>query len=251
MVLVKIGENPEIKINPLKKYHDESWHTPEGKAVREVIFGMNDGVVTTIGFIAGVTGTLANTLYILLAGIAGMVAGAISMAFGAYLSTKSQKEFFEKEIAREKREIREMPEQEKEEIREIYTDLGFKEDEVEMIVKRVTSDEKLWIRFMLREELGIFEEQIDSPFKIASIMGISFLIGAFPPLLPYFFIDNKWNAFFLALGISVVLMFGIGVGKTYVTGTNWYKSGFEILTVGSLAVAIGYIIGLFISHLIK
>ncbi len=120
-----------------------------------------------------------------------------------------------------------------------------------MIVKRVTSDEKLWIRFMVREELGIFEEQIDSPFKIASIMGISFLIGAFPPLLPYFFIDNKWNAFFLALGISVLLMFGIGVGKTYVTGTSWYKSGFEILTVGSLAVAIGYIIGLFISHLIK
>ncbi len=248
---MKIDENTEKKINPLKKYHDENWHTPEGKAVREVIFGMNDGMVTTIGFIAGVTGTLANTLYILLAGIAGVVAGASSMAFGAYLSTKSQKEFFEKEIEREKREIREMPEQEKEEIREIYTDLGFQEDEVEMIVKRVTSDEKLWIRFMLREELGIFEEQIDSPFKIASIMGISFLIGAFPPLLPFFFLDNEWDAFYLALGISVFLMFGIGAGKTYVTGTNWYKSGFEILAVGSLAVAIGYIIGLFISHLIK
>lgn len=239
------------KINPLKKYHDESWHTPEGKAVREIVFGMNDGMVTTIGFIAGVTGTLRNTKFVLLAGIAGLVAGAISMFFGAYLSTKSQKEFFEKEIEREKREIKEMPEKEKEEIREIYTEMGFKEDEVEMIVNRVTSDEKLWIKFMLREELGIVEEQIDPPLKIACIMGISFLLGAFPPLIPYFFIKDVWEAFYAAMIISAIVLFGIGVGKTYVTGTKWYKSGFEILTIGSSAVAIGYFIGLLLSRVIE
>lgn len=241
----------EEKVHPLKKYHDESWHTPEGRAIREIVFGMNDGMVTTIGFIAGVTGTLANTLYILLAAIAGLVAGAISMFFGAYLSTKSQKEFFEKEIEREKREIKEMPDKEREEIREIYTEMGFKENEVEMIVNRVTSDEKLWIRFMLREELGIIEEQIDPPLKTASIMGISFLVGAFPPLIPYFFINEVWKAFYLALGISVVVLFGIGVGKTYVTGTKWYKSGLEILTIGSFAVVIGYLIGLLVSQFIE
>ena len=142
----------------LKKFHDEDWHTPKGRIIREVVFGINDGLVTAIGFIAGVTVSMADVKMVLLSGLAEMVAGAISMFFGAYLSTKSQREFFDNEIKRETREIDEMPEKETEEIREIYSNLGFKEDEVEMIVKRVTSDKKLWVRFMMREELGIMEE---------------------------------------------------------------------------------------------
>ncbi len=241
----------DVKIHPLKKYHDENWHTPQGRVIREIIFGMNDGMVTTIGFVAGVTGSLANTFYILLSGIAGLVAGAISMFFGAYLSAKSQNEFFEKEIKREKREIKETPEREREEIRDIYAEMGFNENEVRMIVNRITSDEKLWIKVMLREELGIIEEYLDPPFKLASIMGISFVIGAFPPLIPYFFIDDIWNAFFLASGLSAVVLFGIGVAKTYVTDTKWYKSGFEILIIGSSATVIGYFIGSLVSYIIN
>src|SRR3989338_1098137 len=96
----------------LKKFHDEDWHTPKGRIIREVVFGINDGLVTAIGFIAGVTVSMADVKMVLLSGLAEMVAGAISMFFGAYLSTKSQREFFDNEIKRETREIDEMPEKE-------------------------------------------------------------------------------------------------------------------------------------------
>ena len=231
----------------LKKFHDEDWHTPKGRIIREVVFGINDGLVTAIGFIAGVTVSMADVKMVLLSGLAEMVAGAISMFFGAYLSTKSQREFFDNEIKRETREIDEMPEKETEEIREIYSNLGFKEDEVEMIVKRVTSDKKLWVRFMMREELGIMEETFDDPLRVGSIMGISFAIGSLPPLIPYMLMDNPFTALKVAVVTSLLFLFGVGIGKTTVTKGNWLKSGIEVAIIGSIASGVGFIIGKIVS----
>lgn len=231
----------------LKKYHDEDWHTPKGRIIREVIFGVNDGLVTAIGFVAGVTVSMADIRSVLLAGLAEMVAGAISMFFGAYLSTKSQREFFDNEIKRETREIEEMPEKEKEEIREIYTDMGFKADEVEMIVNRVTSDKKLWVRFMMREELGIFEETFDDPLRVGAIMGISFAIGSLPPLIPYMVMDNPMTALKVAIVTSLIFLFGVGIGKTTVTKGNWVKSGIEVAIIGTIASGVGFVIGKIVS----
>ena len=231
----------------LKKFHDEDWHTPKGRIIREVVFGINDGLVTAIGFIAGVTVSMADVKMVLLSGLAEMVAGAISMFFGAYLSTKSQREFFDNEIKRETREIDEMPEKETEEIREIYSNLGFKEDEVEMIVKRVTSDKKLWVRFMMREELGIMEETFDDPLKVGAIMGISFAIGSLPPLIPYMLMDNPFTALKVAVVTSLLFLFGVGIGKTTVTKGNWLKSGIEVAIIGSIASGVGFIIGKIVS----
>src|SRR3989338_4437697 len=225
----------------LKKFHDEDWHTPKGRIIREVVFGINDGLVTAIGFIAGVTVSMADVKMVLLSGLAEMVAGAISMFFGAYLSTKSQREFFDNEIKRETREIDEIPEKETEEIREIYSNLGFKEDEVEMIVKRVTSDKKLCVRFM------IMEETFDDPLRVGSIMGISFAIGSLPPLIPYMLMDNPFTALKVAVVTSLLFLFGVGIGKTTVTKGNWLKSGIEVAIIGSIASVVGFIIGKIVS----
>src|SRR3989338_2200012 len=100
------GEAPD---NLLKKYHNEDWHTPKGRQIREVVFGMNDGLVSTVGFVAGVTGSINESRVVFLTGMAAITAGAVSMFLGAYLASKSQREFFEKDIAREKREIIESP----------------------------------------------------------------------------------------------------------------------------------------------
>src|SRR3990170_4223885 len=221
----------------LKKFHDEDWHTPKGRIIREVVFGINDGLVTAIGFIAGVTVSMADVKMVLLSGLAEMVAGAISMFFGAYLSTKSQREFFDNEIKRE--------------IREIYSNLGFKEDEVEMIVKRVTSDKKLWVRFMMREELGIMEETFDDPLKVGAIMGISFAIGSLPPLIPYMLMDNPFTALKVAVVTSLLFLFGVGIGKTTVTKGNWLKSGIEVAIIGSIASVVGFIIGKIVSLVVE
>jgi predicted membrane protein (TIGR00267 family) len=237
-------------VNLLQPNHDEAWHTPSGRFIREVLFGMNDGLVSTIGFVAGVTAAVMQSRIVLLTGLAEVVAGALSMAIGAYLATKAQREFFEHEIRRERREIEEVPEREAQEIREIFTHLGFLPDEVEMIVRRVTSDKELWVRFMLREELGILEETFDDPKKVGVIMGGSFAVGGAVPILPYFFLDDVHAGLWAAVALSLLFLFGIGVGKSRLTKIHWLRSGLEILALGSLAAGLGYLIGMGIGLLV-
>jgi vacuolar iron transporter family protein len=227
----------------LGHHHVEDWHTPKGRAIREVVFGMNDGLVTTIGFLAGVTSSIAQSRYILLAGMAEIVAGAVSMALGAYLATKSQREFFHSEIEREKWEIEKMPEKEAQEIREIYGDMGFTRPEQEMIVNRVTSDKDILLRFMKREELGLFDEHLDDPPHVALTMGVSFAAGALPPILPYFFIPEPRTAIWAAIAVSVAFLFFIGAAKTRLTKTNAVRSGLETTILGVAACAAGYLLG--------
>src|SRR3990170_740219 len=231
------------KANLLKKFHDEDWHTPKGRQIREVVFGMNDGLVSTVGFVAGVTGSINNSRIVFLTGMAAITAGAVSMFLGAYLASKSQREFFEKEIAREKREIVESPEKEREEIREIFTDHGFTEEEVEMIVHRVTADKDRWIKFMIRDELGIVDEDFDSSLKVGLVMGVSFIIGGLPLIFPYVFIDNSLSALKLSIAIALAILLVLGIGKTMLTKTHWLKSSAETVLLGSLAAGIGYVFG--------
>jgi len=227
----------------LTSLHSEDWHTPKGRFIREVMFGTNDGLVSTIGFVAGATGALMQTRLVLLAGVASVVAGALAMGIGAYLASKSQRDFFESEKARERREIEEVPEIERNEIREIFTKLGFQKDEVEVIVRRVTSDKELWVRFMMREELGILEESFDNPVTVGVLMAGAYVMGGVTPLLPYVLMENVLMALNVAVAVSLVALFIIGVGKTVLTKQPWLRSGMEVMLLGSLAAGIGFVIG--------
>jgi len=231
-------------------FHDETWHTPKGRAIREVVFGMNDGLITTLCFLTGISSTIAHEGVIILAGLAEMVAGALSMALGAYLSTKAQREFFEKEIARERREIEEVPEHEREEVEEIYRSRGFTEEEIAIVTRRITADKEHWLRFMLREELGLIEETFDNPVESGAIMGVSFIIGSLPPFLPYLFLPAG-EALPLTIILSILTLFGLGVGKTRVTKSSWLRSGLEVVILGVVAAAIGYGLGEVASSLLR
>src|SRR5437899_7357349 len=181
------------------------------------MFGMNDGLVSTIGFVAGATGALMQTRVVLLAGIASVVAGALAMGIGAFLASKSQRDFFESEKERERREIEEVPELERKEIRDIFTKLGFLKDEVEMIVNRVTSDKALWVRFMMREELGILEESFDNPVTVGFLMAGAYVVGGIGPLLPYLVMEDVLMARKVAVAVSLAALFIIAVGKPVLT----------------------------------
>jgi VIT1/CCC1 family predicted Fe2+/Mn2+ transporter len=185
----------------------------------------------------------------LLAGIASVVAGALSMGIGAYLASKSQRDFFESEKERERREIEEVPELERKEIREIFTKLGFLKDEVEMIVNRVTSDKALWVRFMMREELGILEESFDNPMTVGLLMSGAFVAGGIPPLLPYLAIEDVLLALKVAVAVSLVFLYAIGVGTTVLTKQPWLRSGMEVMLLGSLAAGVGFGIGKLVAML--
>lgn len=224
-------------------YLEEYWHSPGGRAIREVVFGFNDGLVSTVGFVVGVASTLAHTHLVLFTGLAEVTAGAFSMCFGAYLSTKNQREFFEREIERERSEIDQMPEREKDEVRRIYAAKGFEGAELEMVVKRITSDRNVWLKCMMEEELGLIYESMDSPFKVGLITGLSFVLGGLVPLIPFLGGGDAPRALGYSIVISSVGLFIMGILKTFLTKRHWLKSGLESLAVGLLATGVGLLFG--------
>lgn len=230
-------------MDPLKRFHNEDWHTPEGRLIREFVFGINDGLVTTIGFVAGVTGALVNTKIVLLSGTAEIVAGTLSMFFGAYLATKSQNEFYQKEIKRETREIKENPDKEIEEIYEIYQDKGFTKDEIDPIVKKLMSNKKILLDFMVQDELGISKDYYENPLKIALYTGLSFLAGGIPPLFPFFFIKNALISIAISIILSLAVLAVTGIAKAKVTKTGFIKSAIEMILIGGFAATVGFICG--------
>ena len=230
----------ELGTRPL--YLDEAWHSPKGRAIREVIYGATDGLVTSFGFVIGVYGALHDSRIILITGIAGASAGALSMGFSAYISSKSQSEFFLAEIERERKEMKEMPEKEKEEIRKIYRAKGFRGEELEMVVRRITSNPAVWLRCMMEEELGLLVESFDNPWMVGGVTAVSYGMSAFLPILPYAATAPR-AAFFWSVLVSVAALFALGVGKTYWTRLSHWRSGLEITGIGLVAALVGYAIG--------
>ena len=220
----------------------ERWHKKVN--VREIVFGFNDGSISTLALLAGVTGGALERRQILIAGFSGVVAGAISMAIGAYISTKSEIEHQRSEIKREEKEIREIPEVEREEIRQIYLKKAkFTEDELDMIVNRITSDKKTWLDSMMKEELGLFEERFESPVKVGFIMLVAFIAGGIVPILPFLLLTIPQTSLLASSVVTFMSLFLIGVWKTTFTNKHWLRSGLEMVLVGVLASTIPYLIG--------
>lgn len=221
---------------------EKGWHSPKGKAIREVVFGVHDGIITSVGFLSGISGANASRSFILLAGFASAFAQLLSMGFGAYLSTKSEQEFYQLEIERERYEIEHIPEEEEKELKVIYRRKGFREDEVEMIVKHLISDKELWLKTMVEEELGLIVERFDNPVKVGGTIGLSTFVGALLPLLPYLFLEPLQALPFSVL-VAAFTLFATGAGKTIITHKNWLQSGLEMGGIGLLVAGASYLLG--------
>jgi predicted membrane protein (TIGR00267 family) len=220
----------------------EYWHKKTN--VREIVFGFNDGSVSTLALLAGVTGGALSHGNIIIAGLSGVIAGAISMGIGAYISSKSEIEHHQSEIKKEKQEIDEVPEIEKEEIRQIYQKkAAFTDRDIGMIVKRITSDKKIWLDTMMKEELGLFEERFQRPVKVGLIMLVAFLAGGIIPVIPFMLINQSMTSLTASIALTFISLFTIGVWKTTLTGRNWLVSGVEMVGIGILATVVPYIIG--------
>ena len=204
-------ENDEIVSLAKKNLEEgERWHKKVN--VREIVFGFNDGSISTLALLAGVTGGALAHGQILVAGFSGVIAGAISMAIGAYISSKSEIEHQQSEIEREKQEIEEIPEVEREEMRQIYMKKAdFTEEELNLILNRITSDKKVWLDSMMKEELGLFEERFESPVKVGLIMLVAFIMGGLVPILPFVLLPASQTGLIVASIVTFVSLFIIGV----------------------------------------
>lgn len=226
----------------------ESFHLEGGELIRQVTFGLNDGVVSIFALLAGLVGAGQSSDTILITLIAASVAGALSMAAGEYVSNKSEAEFYSHEIEQERLEIELCPHIEKEELRLLYRRKGFEGELLEEIVEKITADKELWVREMVTDELGIVDVEQDGGFKTSLVILLAFLGGAAFPTIPYLLagpLDLEAKAtFIVATCVTVVGLFGAGAMKKFVTGVNWVKSGSEMLLVGFFAYFISYLIGL-------
>ncbi len=213
--------------------------------IRDFILGFQDGLVNILGLVLGVASSVQSIKIVLISGLAATFAESISMAAVAYTSTKAAKEFYESQLEREKREIKEIPYIEVQEIRHIYHKKGFRGKQLENIVKKLTSNKRLWLDTMMAEELRLFSKDYDKPIKSGFVVGISAMIGSLIPIIPFFVLSIKLGILF-SVALSVIVLFAIGAIKANLTIGDWKKSGVEMAFVGILAALAGYLIGSFL-----
>ena len=232
-------------------HEPEEWHGGGIESIRNVIYGVNDGLTATLGVLAGVGGASVSPRVVLIGGLSAMVASGVSMAGGAYLSSKSQREVYEGQLAREAAEIEAMPELERAELVKIYRSKGLTPSEAKTIVGRITSDKKVWLETQAREELGLDVTQFENPTREALVAGISTLVGGAIPVLGYLLgrfllgaVVNGFASLVIAYVFSAAFLFGIGAARSLVTGKGGVRSGLEMLAVGSAVAALTYGVGL-------
>lgn len=249
---VKLSQEAHTKEAIRDFIHQESHQKERGEYIGDFVYGALDGVVTTFAVVAGAAGASLNSGVVLIMGLANLFADGLSMAMGNYLSTKSQQQYEERERQRELWEIDNLPEAEKEEIREIFAKKGFEGALLEEIVTTISKNKKVWVDTMLAEELHIFLDK-KSPVKSAAVTFTAFLVIGFFPLLPYtsefFFNTSGQNNFFISVAITGLVLFIAGSMRSFVIAKMWWRAGLEMFLVGSVAAAVAYVVGMWLREL--
>ena len=239
---------PQSRLESILKA--EKWHVTAGGWIGQAIYGVNDGLGAAFGVVSGVAGaTSVNGEFVLLSGFVAMIASALSMGSGAYLASKSEREVYQAELDRERRELEEHPEEEKEEMELFYQLKGFSASESKMMVERLAQQPEQMLKTLAHEELGLSEQTFPNPWKSAISATISTAIGAAVPVLPFFFATGV-TALVISAVVSTLAHFIVGASKVLVTGRSWLKSGIEMTVVGLGEAAVTYAIGLLISPMI-
>jgi VIT1/CCC1 family predicted Fe2+/Mn2+ transporter/rubrerythrin len=229
----------------------ERWHVRGGSWIGQAIYGVNDGLGAAFGVVSGVAGaTHVNAEFVLLSGIATAIASALSMGSGAYLATKSEREVYEAEVERERREIEESPEEEREEMELFYQLKGFPADEAKLLAARLADQPEQLLKTLAHEELGLSEKAFPSPWLSAMSATLSTAVGAFVPIIPFFMMTGT-AALVASFIISTTAHFVVGASKVIVTGRSWLTSGTEMTVVGLGEALITYMIGLLIGPAIR
>src|SRR5207237_1344542 len=222
----------------------ERWHGRGGSWVADAIYGVNDGLGGVVGIVSGVAGATNNQQhYVLISGLAGMLASALSMGAGAYLAVKSEGEVYEAEIAREKAEVDENPEEEIEEMALFYQLQGFSVAESQKMAERLAENPERLVQAMAQSELGLSEHHFPNPWKSATSASASTAVGAFIPIIPFFFMTGL-PAVIVAFVVSIVAHFAVGAIKSLITIRSWWASGFEMTFVGVIEAVVTYGLGL-------
>jgi VIT1/CCC1 family predicted Fe2+/Mn2+ transporter len=243
------GTTPARMRTPAEIGRSERWHrNAQSGTLRAVIFGVSDGLVSNLSLVMGVAGASGavagngDQRFILLAGVAGLLAGASSMAAGEYISMQSQRELFERQIELERAELEAMPEEEEAELAAVYRSKGFTEEEAARIAKRLFQDRETALDTLVREELGLDPDELGSPWGAATGSFLAFSAGAVVPVVPYV-LGGGQVAFVATLVLSLGALFGVGAGVSLLTGRSTLYSGIRQVAIGAAAAGVTYLVG--------
>jgi VIT1/CCC1 family predicted Fe2+/Mn2+ transporter/rubrerythrin len=220
----------------------ERWHVRGTGWIGDAIYGVNDGLGAVFGIVSGMAGYTGGSEVVLAAGLAGTLASALSMGAGAYLSSKSQREVYESEISRERKEIEEDPHEEMLELELFYQLKGFSAEESRSMAERLQKEPQQFLRTLVHEELGLSEETFPNPWRSTISAALSTAVGGFIPIIPFFFTVGM-PAVIASFIISTIAHFIVGASKALVTTRPWWASGLEMTFVGILEAAITYGLG--------
>jgi VIT1/CCC1 family predicted Fe2+/Mn2+ transporter len=234
------GSGRDPKARPERR---EPWHRGDRSgALRAGIFGVSDGLVSNTALVMGFAGSGASRSAVLLAGVAGLLAGAFSMAAGEYVSMSGQREMFERELSIEAAEIEEKPEEELEELVLLYRAKGLPIEQARQLAEQIMSDHTVALDTLAREELGLDPDSLGSPWAAAFSSLLTFALGAMVVVIPYLFTGGT-TGFVTAVIMALVAMAGVGIGIGVLNGRSVLRSGVRQVVSGALAAAVTYGVG--------
>jgi len=215
--------------------------------IREFVFGIQDGVISTVGLLAGVQGATENNIVVIITGLTGMFSGAISMAAGSYLSSGAQKEIFDREISDAEKLAEREPYMAAEGLLKALGEEGLSKEQSYQMVKVLIQQRNVFLRTFQEKVFGLGSAEINRPLQAALIMGLSFIVGAIVPILPYMF-SSGVAALYLSALLGGVTLFCVGALKGQLAGQSLFLSGFKFFLIAVSAAVAGYLIGLVVQH---
>ncbi len=210
--------------------------------IREAVFGMEDGMVSTFGAVTGIAAATANPFTVILSGSILIAVESISMAVGSYLSSKSEKAIDDRKIAEETLEIKQFPEEEKKELVGMFVVDGWPKKFAIEMAEVASKNKKILLKEMAYRELKVFPDHQESPLKNALVMGLSYIVGGLIPLIPYFLFVLPYSLYF-SLPVTLIGLFSLGALTTRYSKRPWWRVGFEMLILGAVAALVGYFVG--------
>ncbi|KAK5130883.1 hypothetical protein LTR08_001604 [Meristemomyces frigidus] len=236
-------QTPKTSSEKTSQMSHPEHHTRHGELVRDCIIGFADGLTVPFALTAGLS-SLGSSKLVILAGLAELFAGSISMGLGAYLAAVTEKKHYEVEERRERMEVRECPQAEEDEIFEIFERYGIAREEAGGVVKGLKANEDMWVQFMMDFELKLDRPSAKMACVEGLVMGISYFVGGLLPMIPYFAFKNNVNhALFCSIGITTVILIAFGYVKALVTGCKHRDAGWsalQTLVIGTVAAGVSY-----------
>ncbi|MDB5019626.1 MAG: Iron transporter [Pedobacter sp.] len=217
-------------------------HVNSSETIRDIVIGMADGLTVPFALAAGLSGAIDASGVIVTAGMAEIVAGSIAMGLGGFLAGKTDADHYSSELKREYEEVERVPEQEKEEVKLIFAEIGLSPILQQQIVDEMEKDTDRWVDFMMKYELGLEKPNPNRAKKSALTIGISYIVGGIIPLSPYVFIKDATEALSISCVITLIALFVFGYFKSKLTGQPPVSGAIKVVVIGALAAAAAFLI---------